>query len=60
MSTRIATITAEVRISSDESYSETLSEVMGEIEEGIQRTGLTYRVWVGSAEAEPAGTEADR
>jgi hypothetical protein len=44
MSTRIERITVEIEIPVDgEPISETIAEVMGEMEDGIQRLGLTYR-----------------
>jgi hypothetical protein len=44
MSTRVERITVEIEIPVDGGpVSETIAEVMGEIESGIQRTGLAYR-----------------
>jgi hypothetical protein len=46
MSDRFATVIVAVRIPSTEPYAETLGEVAGAIEDGVQRTGLTYRLEV--------------
>lgn len=60
MSTRIERITVEVEVPADgEPISEVLAEVMGEIEDGIQRTGVAYRMWQEqpAVKPKPAGTE---
>jgi hypothetical protein len=44
MSYRIATVITEVQIPFDEDYTETLAEVVGAIEGGVQSTGLTYHL----------------
>ena len=43
MSTRIERITVEIEIPAGDPISETIAEAMGEMEDGIQRLGLTYR-----------------
>lgn len=44
MSDRFAVVIAEVRIPSDEDYAKTLGEVAAAVEDGVQCTGLTYRL----------------
>ena len=43
MSTRTERITVEIEIPDGDPIAGTISEVMGEMEDGIQRTGLAYR-----------------